>query len=171
MRKKISDFLKKTMIFEIATASLCAVVIIVLFYKGIDVDKGRFKIVYDVSINVMAASGLAFLIELISAKLNLAESIEDERKVLIRHHMFIKHLIAKYVASYIDLTTADYSYATDLLSKCDFKKCDGVKGMRQNFPPEELSRMFGHSILVADGMFMSPIAKWVDRKSVVWERV
>jgi len=166
---KFSWLLKKTMLFEIVVACVFAMIIIFLLWKNVGINEGRFKIVYDVSINIMAASGLAFIIELIGAKINLTENIDEEKKTLLRHHLFIKHLISKYVASYIDLTTPDYSEATKLLSECDFENNDGVNGMRQDIAPVDLARMFGRSILVSDGMFTSPIVKWVKREQFVAE--
>lgn len=169
MSHKFSWLLKKTMLFEIFVACGFALLLVIMLWKNVNMDEGRFKIVYDISINVMAASGLAFLIELIGTKINFSENVEDERKILVRHHLLLKHFISKYVASYIDLTTADYSETTKLLSQCDFKNNDGVNGMRQDISPEDLARMFGRSVLVSDGMFTSPIVKWVRREQLVAE--
>lgn len=132
-------------------------IVVALKWFNCDIGKGGSKIAYDVSINLMAASVLAFIFELLGDKMVMNKDMLRERDSILRVDALVRPTCQRFSLLYIQLSNADLDKVKSL---CDsaFRSGNIIEGMPETFAISEMVNVFMPSMFIG-GSFQRPVVE------------
>ena len=131
--------------------------IICVQYNNCDIGEGGAKIAYDVSINLMAASVLAFTFEFLGDKMIMNKDVRCERDRIFRVDALVRPALQRFSLLYIQLSCADFNKVKSI---CDNAIRTGniIEGMPEAFAISEMVNVFMPSMFIG-GSFQRPVVE------------
>ena len=132
-------------------------VVVILRLLNCDIGNGGSKIAYDVSINLMAASVLAFIFEFLGDKMVMSKDMRRERDSIFRVDALVRPVFQRFSLLYIQLSCADSNKAKSI---CDNALRSGniIEGMPETFAISEMVNVFMPSMFIG-GSFKRPVVE------------
>lgn len=132
-------------------------VVVFLKFFNCDIGEGGSKIAYDVSINLMAASVLAFTFEFLGDKMVMNKDMLCEKDSVFRVDALVRPALQRFSLLYIQLSCADFNKVKSI---CDNALRSGniIEGMPETFAISEMVNVFMPSMFIG-GSFQRPIVE------------
>ena len=132
-------------------------VVFALKFFNCDIGEGGAKIAYDVSINLMAASVLAFTFEFLGDKMIMNKDVRCERDRIFRVDALVRPALQRFSLLYIQLSCADFNKVKSI---CDNAIRSGniIEGMPEAFAISEMVNVFMPSMFIG-GSFQRPVVE------------
>ena len=143
---------------------ICALlVVVVLKLYNYDIGNGGSKIAYDVSINLMAASVLAFVFEFFGDKMVMNKTMSCERDTIFRVDTIVRPALRRFSLLYIQLSCADWNKAKCICDSASHP--DGlIECMPENFSISEMMNLFMPSMFIGGSFRRTAVEEFFEQE-------
>lgn len=139
-------------------------VIVILKRLDCNIGDGGAKIAYDVSINLMAASVLAFLFEFLGDRMVRNKDVASERDAILRVDMLVRPALERFSLLYVQLSCTDLNRVKMICEKA-IQSNDLVGSMPEEFAISEMTNLFLPSMFMGGSFRRTVVEEFFEQEN------
>lgn len=145
-------------------------VIVILKWLDCNIGDGGAKIAYDMSINLMAASVLAFLFEFLGDRMVRNKDVASERDAILRVDMLVRPALERFSLLYVQLSCADLNRVKVICEKA-IQSNDLVGSMPEEFAVSEMANLFLSSMFMGGSFRRTVVEEFFEQENRINEEL